>query len=401
MMIVLLGVFNDSYSQIRSIESDLEFLSHDSMQGRLTGSASEKKCAEYLNNSFKSIGLKPVFEFDYYQNFETDYNPNPHDTLPHKSIKIKSQNVIGLLDNNATKTFVIGAHYDHLGRNEYHQSLDFQSANEIHNGADDNASGVAGVLELARNLSSNDVIEDANFIFACFSGEEIGLIGSQKFTEVMGNKFQTDLMINMDMIGRLDSLNQLFIGGIGTSPVFHTIVNTNKPTDFKLIIDSSGIGPSDHTSFYHNKIPVLFFHTGSHEDYHKPGDDIEKINFAGLKNIISYVEKIIHSLANESQLTFTPTKSNLSAKKSSFKVTLGIMPNYGSSEDGLHIDHVIEDRPAFKAGLMRGDIITSLNGCKITDIYSYMDCLSLLNKDTSVKITVLRNGEIIDTDLNL
>jgi hypothetical protein len=395
-VIIFLFCFSDGfYSQNQAVQRDLQILSHDSMQGRLVGSESEKKCAEHISNSFKTIGLKPFLDLDFYQDFETNYNSNPHDTLLENLTKIKSQNIVGFLDNNSKRTFVIGAHYDHIGRNEYHQSLDFQAVNQIHNGADDNASGVAAVIELARKLSSNGIVEDVNFIFTCFSGEEIGLIGSKHFVEVTENKIKLDLMINMDMISRLDSLNQLFIGGVGTSPKLQNVVTKNKPENFTLVMDSSGIGPSDHTSFYHMKTPVLFFFTGSHEDYHKSSDDFEKINFEGLQDIIFYIEKIVMDLSKETYLEFTPTKTKIDTKKSSFKVTLGIMPNYATFEDGLHVDHVFEGRPAYKAGLERGDIITALNDCKITDIYSYMDCLSQLNKDSKVTISFLRNKEIV------
>ncbi len=401
LFVIFLLIFQTVFSQNESLKKDLEILSHDSLQGRLVGSDGEKIGAKYISDSYQAIGLKPLILSDFYQPFETNYQTNPHDSTLNRLTSIKSQNVIGFLDNGASKTFLIGAHYDHLGLNEYGQSSAPDEHNQIHNGADDNASGVAGVLELARRLTTNNQIENANFIFACFSGEEIGLIGSQKFIEFYGNQIHLDLMVNMDMIGRLDSLNQLFIGGIGTSPNLPTILQNNQPAYFKLVMDSSGVGPSDHTSFYHHKVPVLFFHTGSHQDYHKPSDDFEKINFNGLSNIISYIEKIIVNLTAEQELVFTPTKLRFETRKTSLKVTLGIMPSYSSTSEGLQIDHVIENKPAFNAGLTRGDLITAIDDCKITDITTYINCLSQLEKGALIKVAIIRNTELKVIDVQL
>lgn len=179
----------------------------------------------------------------------------------------------------------------------------------IHNGADDNASGVATVLELANIYSNNDVVEPVNFVFACFSGEELGLMGSKSLAKIIKNEYpNVSFMINFDMIGRMDSTKTLNIGGVGTSPRLNDIVFNNKPSEFKLKIDSSGVGPSDHTSFYLQNIPVLFFFTGLHTDYHKPSDDADKINYEQTNLIIEYAQSIIDTLSINPVLKFNETK---------------------------------------------------------------------------------------------
>ncbi len=391
-LLSLLLFFNNTFSQNYSMENNLFFLSNDAMQGRLVGSESEKKCANYIAQIFESYHLKPI-DTNFFQEFETVYNSNPHDSLKGNPIQIKSQNVVGFLDNNSDKTIVIGAHYDHIGKNEYHQSLAPQLQNQIHNGADDNASGVAGLLELAKRFTTNDEKENFNFIFVCFSGEEIGLIGSKAFVENITSVRKIDMMINMDMIGRVDSENHLYIGGVGTSPLFLDYFAKNKSEYFNIVTDNSGIGPSDHTSFYLKDIPVLFFFTGSHSDYHKPSDDYEKINLVGLRETVNFIETLTLKLSVESKIPFTKTKTKSEGRSTSFKVTLGILPNYSNSETGLLIDNVTENKPADKAHLKQGDIIIGINKCKVTDIYSYMDCLSKLKHGETIKIFFLRDNK--------
>jgi Zn-dependent M28 family amino/carboxypeptidase len=179
-------------------------------------------------------------------------------------------------------------------------SLDANPKEKIHNGADDNASGVAGVIELARYFASNNKTENTNFLFACFSGEELGLIGSKFLTENSPvDNGSVTYMINMDMIGRLDPQSRaLMIHGTGTSPVWEPLLKKLSPK-FSIKTDSSGTGPSDHTSFYLKDIPVLHFFTGAHSDYHKPSDDFEKINYAGEADVLKLIAQIINELDGE------------------------------------------------------------------------------------------------------
>jgi Zn-dependent M28 family amino/carboxypeptidase len=302
--------------------------------------------------------------------------------------------VIGVLDNGAKKTIVIGAHYDHLGLNEHHHSTKMNSEGEIHNGADDNASGVAGVLELARMYSQNKTKENVNFIFALFSGEEDGLIGSKEMAKTIKELYPSTIaMINMDMIGRLDDKKSLVVGGIGTSPTFAEIIEKNKPAGFSITQEMSGVGPSDHTSFYLKDIPVLFFFTGTHNDYHKPSDDEDKINYYGVENIVNYVFRTANAIGNLDKVEFTKTKVTSEKKVPKYKVTLGIMPDYTDHGNGLHVDGVTDGRPAQVAGIKEGDVITKIGDCVIKEVYSYMECLGKLTAGDQKEVVFIREGK--------
>ncbi len=381
------------FSQVESsqIKKHIETLSSDSMEGRLVGSNGEKLASEYISNYFQELNLTPFTNNEFINYFSFNYNSNPHGNSSEKD-NITGRNVVAFLDNGAKHTFVIGAHYDHLGLNEYNLSTDSKGKGQIHNGADDNASGVSAVLELANLYSKNNIKEPVNFIFVCFSGEELGLMGSKSIAEIIKKEYpNSSLMLNFDMIGRMDSTNSLNIGGIGTSPNFSKIVNKNKPDTFQLTLDESGTGPSDHTSFYSNGIPVLFFHTGLHLDYHKPTDDADKINFKKTAEIVGFAKTVIDDLALNPELPFLQTKLKSTENISSFKVTLGIFPDYTDYGDGLHIQEVIENRTAEKYGLQKGDIITKIHKTNITDVYTYMKALSTLKKDQFYQLKFIRN----------
>lgn len=374
------------------LKSHISYLASDKLGGRLAGSPNEKLAADYLSNQLKSVGLKPYNGKNYIQKFDYKLKLNPKDSLA--ITNIEAHNVIGYLDNKASKTIVIGAHYDHLGLNEHNNSTKPNSKGEIHNGADDNASGVAGVLELARILSTNKENEKANYIFALFSGEEDGLQGSKFMTETIKTLYpNVTVMINMDMIGKLNASKDLLVGGIGTSPDFKKIVELNKPAGFNVTLDESGVGPTDHTSFYLKDIAVLNFFTGTHTDYHKPSDDEDKINYTGVKNIVEYVFKVTHDIANLEKVEFTKTKVNAGKTRPKYKVTMGIMPDYTEHPDGLHVDGVTENRPAQKAGIMEGDVITKIGATTIKDVYNYMDSLAKINPGDEVEVVFTRNGE--------
>ena len=374
------------------LKSHISYLASDKLGGRLAGSPNEKLAADYLSNQLKSVGLKPYNGKNYIQKFDYKLKLNPKDSLA--ITNIEAHNVIGYLDNKASKTIVIGAHYDHLGLNEHNNSTKPNSKGEIHNGADDNASGVAGVLELARILSTNKEIEKANYIFALFSGEEDGLQGSKFMTETIKTLYpNVTAMINMDMIGKLNASKDLLVGGIGTSPDFKKIVELNKPAGFNVTLDESGVGPTDHTSFYLKDIAVLNFFTGTHTDYHKPSDDEDKINYTGVKNIVEYMFKVTHDIANLEKVEFTKTKVNAGKTRPKYKVTMGIMPDYTEHPDGLHVDGVTENRPAQKAGIMEGDVITKIGATTIKDVYNYMDSLAKINPGDEVEVVFTRNGE--------
>ena len=397
----LLGISTLFYSQQKSnseqansdnLKKHIYYLASDELQGRLTGSEGEAKAANYLSAEFKKLGLKPYEGKEFIQNFEYSVKLNPHDDKT--STAVKGKNVIAVLDNKAERTIVIGAHYDHLGLNEHHNSTLANSDGQIHNGADDNASGTASVLELARMFSQNKKKENVNYIFALFSGEEDGLMGSKKLAETIRTNYpNTIFMINMDMVGRLNNNKDLTVGGIGTSPILANLVKKYKPEGINLALDESGIGPSDHTSFYLKDIPVLFLFTGTHNDYHKPTDDADKINYPGGKMITNYVFDLANALADEKEIPFTKTKATATKAVPKYKVSLGIMPNYADTKDGMGIDGVIDNRPAAKAGILQGDVLIKIGKCEVKEVYSYMDCLSKINAGEEHPVTVKRNGE--------
>ncbi|MBS1534983.1 MAG: M20/M25/M40 family metallo-hydrolase [Bacteroidetes bacterium] len=381
------------YVNENNLKKHISYLASDELKGRLAGSPEEQKAADYIAAEFKKIGLKPYLGNSYSIPFEYSYKLNPKDSLNPEKVNIKAQNVVAYLDNKAAKTIVIGAHYDHLGLNEHGNSTKMNSKGEIHNGADDNASGVSGVLELARMLSQNKTQEKANYIFALFSAEEDGLLGSKELVDVI--KKQTNnvaAMINMDMIGRLNAAKDLQVGGTGTCPEFSKIVDRNKPAGFHVTMDESGTGPTDHTSFYLKDIPVLNFFTGTHSDYHKPSDDEDKINYYGVKNILEYVFRCANEIAHLDAIVFTKTKANAEKIRPKYKVTMGIMPDYSEHPDGMHIDGVTENRPAQKAGIQEGDVITKIGSTIVKDVYSYMEALGKINPGEEVDVTFSRNG---------
>ena len=308
-------------------------------------------------------------------------------------------NVVGYIDNGAPTTIIIGGHYDHLGYGEDHNSLYAGTSPMIHNGADDNASGTAAVMELGRLLKKSKFKKN-NYLFICFSGEELGLFGSKYFIDSSGiDMAKINYMINMDMIGRLnDSTHGLTIGGYGTSPTWGQVLTTTNDY-FSIKFDSSGTGPSDHTSFYRKDIPVLFFFTGTHADYHKPTDDADKINYVGEAKIVNYIYDIIATTNRQPKLLFTKTREVAMSGKSSFKVTLGIMPDYAFSGNGVRVDGVSDGRPAQKAGIKMGDVLMQLGEHTFSDVQSYMDALSKFKKGDAAKVKVKRGEEILTLDI--
>lgn len=301
-------------------------------------------------------------------------------------------NVVGFLNNSAHTTVVIGAHYDHLGYGEDNNSL-HNGERAIHNGADDNASGTAAMIELAKMLKLSK-LKGNNYLFIAFSGEELGLFGSKFFVEHPAiNLSEVNYMINLDMVGRLsDSTHILTVGGYGTSPAW---AQTFSATD-KFIIprfDSSGMGPSDHTSFYQKGIPVLFFFTGLHTDYHKPGDDADKINYTGQWMVMKYIYKAIEQNDGKSKLLFTKTKDMQNNTNARFKVTLGIMPDYTFSGTGVRVDGVSAGKTAERVGIKAGDVLYSLGSHAFSDIHGYMEALSKFDKGDATKVKVKRGNE--------
>lgn len=312
-----------------------------------------------------------------------------------------AHNVIGYINNKKKTTIVIGAHQDHLGYNEFGGSRD-KTSGGIHNGADDNASGVAMILELMRTIKKDKKLRKHNYVFIAFSGEEQGLVGSDYFVKhPTVNMDEVVYMLNFDMVGRLDSVKKaLMIYGVGTSPVWKPALVKLKTdsTEIKIKTTESGTGASDHTKFYYDSIPVLHFFTGQHYDYHMPSDDESKINYHGMYQVYMVTMQMIRAVNKTKSFPFTPTKSE-DSDKMTFKVTLGIMPDYVYDGLGVKVDGTTPGKPADKAGIKKGDVIKKMGDYTISDIQDYMKALGNFNKGESTKVTISRNGVEITVDL--
>ena len=386
-------------NQENRIKEDVTFLASDALEGRQTGTDGEKKAANYIANRFKELGLEAKGTEGYLQPFTFKPKTKPHDEVKfdvNGDGTITGNNVIGFVDNKAENTIIIGAHFDHLGFGG-EGSLYRDSIKAVHNGADDNASGVSVLLNLAAKLKEKNT--NNNYLFMAFSGEEMGLLGSNYFVKnpTIETK-KVSYMINMDMVGRMKKDSTLAVYGTGTSPIFKQVLKSHND-NFKLIQQESGVGPSDHTSFYLADIPVLHFFTGQHEDYHKPGDDSEKLNYDGMYLISDYIFNIITDLDDNGKLAFRKTK-NESESTPRFKVGLGVIPDYLYDGKGMRIDGVSENKPAQKAGLKKGDIVIKLGDSTITNMMSYMRALSIFEKGNSTKVIVKRGDKEVEKVIN-
>ncbi len=390
-------LINFSFGQqinVSNLKKHIKYLASDKLKGRATGTQNELTAANYIRINFSNLKLEPKGNLNsYYYSFKFNTPKDKQDTIG--GAPVSAIDVVGFLNNDAENTIVIGAHYDHLGMGFDHNSLDPNPEGKIHNGADDNASGVAGVIELARYYSTNKVREKYNFLFICFSGEELGLFGSKKYCENPTiDLSKVDYMINMDMIGRLnDSTNKVIVYGVGTSPEWVSMID-HVQSSFTIKKDSAGIGPSDQTSFYLKNIPVLHFFTGQHSDYHKPSDDVAKINFIGEKKVLEYIIQIIDKTLELPKLKFLETR-NTSSEPRKYKVTMGVMPDYAFDGKGMRIDGVTEGKPAYKAGVKKGDVVLKLGETKVESTNDYMKALGAVKKGDVVEIIILREEKEI------
>ncbi len=396
----LLSIYSCSNSTTSvSIQDDVAFLASDEMEGRQTGTEGEKIALAYISKRFEELGLTGKGTNGYVQPFSFKPKTNPHEEVKfdvNGDGTITGNNVIGYFDNKAENTIIIGAHYDHLGYGG-EGSLFRDTIKAVHNGADDNASGVALLLNLAKKLKDKNTKN--NYLFMAFSGEEMGLLGSNYFVKnpTIDTK-KVSYMINMDMVGRMKKDSSLAVYGTGTSPIFKQVLKAHN-NDFKLIQNESGVGPSDHTSFYLADIPVLHFFTGQHSDYHRPSDDIETLNYEGMAKISNYIFDIISDLDDNGKLAFRKTK-NESDKTPRFRVGLGVVPDYLFDGKGMRIDGVSDDKPAQKAGLKKGDIVIQLGDSLVTDMMSYMRALSTFKKGDKTKVVVQRGEESVEKSIS-
>ncbi|SJZ62236.1 M28 family peptidase [Sediminibacterium ginsengisoli] len=307
-----------------------------------------------------------------------------------------AHNIVGYIDNHAATTVVLGAHYDHLGFGEDKNAID--TFHQVHNGADDNASGTAALIELTRMLKKKAPASN-NYLIIHFSGEELGLLGSKYWVEHPTLKTSLNYMINMDMVGRYDTARKLTIGGYGTSPVWGEVLKAANPP-LAIHFDSTGSGPSDHASFYRANVPVLFLFTGSHKDYHKVTDDWDRINYTAQKDIVQLVYNIIGITDAKGKLPFAKTAEPAMGRSTKLQVTLGVMPDYGFTGTGMRIDGVSPGKTGEKAGLQAGDILLQLGEYKFVDVMSYMESLGKFKKGDKTKLKIKRGTEekIIDIE---
>ncbi len=350
---------------------------------------SRKSLQEKMNSSYKGLSFylnKELLEV----------------TVNLSLLKTRAANIVGQIRSGNRKYrdeyIVIGAHFDHLGKGGVGSGSRKPESTLIHPGANDNASGTAGLLELAQKLSSKKSQLKRSVLLIGFDAEERGLLGSKYFVENSSIEIKDIItMINMDMIGRVTD-SSATIGGGGTSPYFKPLLDSlkvNRPLDFSLSLP--GFGPSDHAAFYNKDIPVLFFFSGFHDEYHTPNDVWKNINVKGEKNILDFIYDLVHHLSRApTRPSFSvsgPKQQTMNTPKR-FKVTLGIMPLYGSSTIGLQIDAISKpDGPAAKAGMKKDDIIKSINGKTIKDIYEYMDRLGEISKGSVVPVEIERKGK--------
>lgn len=396
----------------QNLRTKIAYLASDKLEGRRTGEPGATKAADYIAKQFAKLKLKPGMHD---ANGKATYlQPFPGKAAaPDKSVT--GYNVIGILDGTdkqlKNEAIVIGAHYDHLGHGG-DGSLAVNST-DIHHGADDNASGTAAIIELARQFAKEKK-NKRTIIFIAFSGEEEGLFGSKYYVNNPVFPIENTIaMINLDMVGRLKD-DKLTIGGIGTASEWKELVSAKDRVTFEthngtpnttfsgsmniftLQLNEDGFGPSDHSSFYTKKVPVLFFFTGTHLDYHKPSDTADKINYEGEEKVINYVTSIARSIdQNPMKPTYTVAKSPTptGGGRAGISITLGTIPSYTDSTDGMVIDGVRDASPAARAGLKANDKIVKLAGKGINNVQDYTRVLGEMKADVEYEIVIIRGAE--------
>jgi len=354
----------------------------------------EDPVQDYANKYNRMTTIPVVFaKSGVHQTLLQDGNFSVSMTVDLEKIELTGHNVIGFIDNKKPYTIVIGAHYDHLGYGG-HESL-YRGKPAIHNGADDNASGTAALIELGRALKNNND-RAYNYLLIAFSGEEKGLLGSNYFVKNPTIDLKSmNCMLNMDMVGRLKKDERtLIITGTGTSPAWNELISKISIDSVKYKLTESGVGPSDQTSFYLKDIPALHFFSGSHEDYHKPSDDEDKINYNGAVSIIKIIAALIHVLNQKEKLAFTKTNDSNNEEVPRFKVTLGVVPDYAFEGEGMRIDGISDGKPASKAGLQAGDVVVQLGDHVVSDMMTYMKALGKFSKGDTTIVKFKRANEI-------
>lgn len=378
------------YGKKLSSREVVEYLASDALAGRDGATRGDTLASDFILGQMKKLGLEPS---------KQQFNVKKGD--------INTFNVYGSVPGRSGKYVVVGAHYDHLGMGGQGSGSRRMDTLAIHNGADDNASGVAGMLYLAKQFAKAKDLEHG-VIFVAFGAEERGIVGSKHFAgnlqelELSGRKTISEkdivAMVNFDMIGNLRN-SAITLGGTGTAKEMDEIIaNAEKMygNALKVTRSAQGHGPSDHSAFYAKNIPVFYLTTGATEDYHTPDDDAHKLNYPGIDSVARFAALLVEQVQKYPQgLNFTDTGSpDAAPMRASFKVTLGLMPDVtGQVENGLRADIVVKGKPAHKAGLKNGDVIVQINDLVIKNIEEYMNGLATLKKGEVAKVKVLRDGK--------
>jgi Zn-dependent M28 family amino/carboxypeptidase len=314
-------------------------------------------------------------------------------------------NVLAWLPGQSDEYVIIGAHYDHLGRGNF-DSLAPSQIGQIHPGADDNASGTAGVLELARLLAPQRGQLKRSILFMDYAGEELGLLGSAAWVQNPTRPLAKAVaMINMDMIGRIKD-DKVYIGGVGTGSTFKAVLEqAQKDAPFKIEYSASGYSSSDHTSFVTKKIPSLFFFSGLHSDYHKPSDTWDKINAPSAARLLDMVASVAVQLANAADApafqVVAEDKPAAGGGGGGYGPYFGSIPDFGQTENGVKFSDVKPNSPAAKAGLKAGDIMIQFGDKPIKNLYDFTDALRRSKVGDVVEVKVLRDGQPITASVKL
>jgi hypothetical protein len=398
-----------------SVMRDIRVLASDALEGRGTGTPGNDSAAAYIAGRFAQLGLSPAFtngdarlcrgvsgstpprcDGRFVQPFIARSVAAVHAGLP---AELPTHNVAAIVRGTdpvlRNEYIILGAHFDHLGRSSL-GALDPESPNAIHNGADDNASGTAAVIELARLLRRNP--PKRSVVVAAFSGEELGLLGSQYFVEHLPVSLdKVRAMLNFDMVGRMRDDRVIVYGALTAQELNDIIARANAVAPLQVTATGDGFGASDHSSFYAKNLPVLHFFTNVHDQYHRATDDADLINGAGLARVVSLAERITRDIADRPQpLTFVRAvaQAPASSSRESTNAYLGSVPDMGATEvKGVRLSGVRAESPADKAGMKPGDIIVEFAGKPVTDLQSYSNALYAQKPGDVIDVVIVRAGE--------
>ena len=398
-------------AQQDEMRQTVAYLASQELGGRYPGTAGDSLASAYIVDQLRSLKLKPIIKAKKEKGFYQDFN------FTKKEQEITTHNILAVLPGKDKQLrheyIVVGSHYDHLGMGGEGSGSRRPDTLAVHPGADDNASGDAVVLQLAKHFKQ--VGSPRSIIFAFFGAEEQGLIGSKQFLEWMkqsdakrinlpADRKSIVAMVNLDMVGRMRD-SAMSVSGTGTSSAFKTIVEqVAEQAKLNVSCTPDGYGPSDHASFVAAEIPVLFLTTGGHMEYHTPDDMPPTLNYDGLQQTLTFSEALIDRLASQPTTPdYISVPSSNTMKHAKFKVTLGLMPDVmGASRiPGLRADIVVAGKPAHQAGIRSGDVIQEIDGKPVTNMNDYMQRLSELQPDTTIPVKVLRGEEIITFDVHL